>query len=39
MTDCLAKDKCEIPAEKPKLRLSSMQTASAGCCTPNSGCC
>ncbi|MBS4072760.1 MAG: hypothetical protein KGZ90_15620 [Algoriphagus sp.] len=39
MTDCLAKDKCGIPAEKPKLRLSSMQTASAGCCTPNSGCC
>ena len=39
MTDCLAKDKCGIPAEKPKIHLSSMQASSAGCCTPTSGCC
>lgn len=38
MTDCLAKDKCGIPAQKPKLKLSEIQT-SAGTCTPNSGCC
>lgn len=36
-TDCLAKDSCGIPAEKPKVRLSEMATQS--CCTPNSGCC
>ena len=30
-TDCLAKDKCEVPAEKPKVRI--------GECAPNSGCC
>ncbi len=37
-TDCLAKDNCGIPAEKPKLKLSEMQTASASC-TPGGGCC
>ncbi|WP_194766266.1 DUF6428 family protein [Tamlana sp. I1] len=36
-TDCLAKDNCGIPAEKPKLKLSEIQSDS--CCTPNSGCC
>ena len=36
-TDCLAKDKCEIPAEKPKLKRSEMQTQNA--CTPGGGCC
>lgn len=36
-TDCLAKDKCGIPTEKPKIRLSSM--AQGPVCTPNSGCC
>lgn len=39
MTDCLAKDKCGIPAQKPKLKLSEIQAAGAGSCTPNSGCC
>lgn len=34
-TDCLAKDKCNIPA-KPKLQL---QTANASCCDPAAGCC
>ena len=40
MTDCLAKDKCGIPASKSKVRLSTLgaeETASA--CTPGSGCC
>jgi len=37
-TDCLAKDKCGIPAEKPRVRLSDLQRASSSC-EPNSGCC
>lgn len=36
MTDCLAPDKCGIPSEKPKVKLSDLQN---GTCTPNSGCC
>ena len=36
-TDCLAKDACGIPAEKPKVKLSALNNQS--CCTPNSGCC
>lgn len=36
-TDCLAKDKCGSPMEKPKIRLSSI--AQGPVCTPNSGCC
>jgi hypothetical protein len=38
MTDCLAKDKCGIPAQKPKVRLSSL-SASDSSCAPGSGCC
>lgn len=37
-TDCLAKDKCGIPQEKPRIRLSSLQ-AQENSCTPGSGCC
>lgn len=37
-TDCLAKDKCGIPTEKPKIRLSIAQ-GGGGVCTPDSGCC
>lgn len=36
MTDCLAKDNCGIPAQKPKVRLSQLQPSS---CAPGSGCC
>ncbi len=36
-TNCLAKDKCGIPTEKPKVKLSSIQNSD--CCKPNSGCC
>lgn len=36
-TDCLAKEACGIPAEKPKVRLSEMSAQS--CCSPKSGCC
>jgi hypothetical protein len=36
-TDCLAKEKCGIPEEKQKLKLSALQTS--GSCDPGSGCC
>lgn len=36
-TDCLAKDKCGIPAEKTKVPLSEIQTGNS--CTPGGGCC
>ena len=36
-TDCLAKDKCGIPQEKPRLRLSTLQ-AQESSCAPGSGC-
>ena len=36
-TDCLAKDKCGVPAEKPKIKLSEVQNTQA--CAPGSGCC
>jgi len=35
-TDCLAKDKCGIPEEKPEAELSDLKNES---CTPGSGCC
>jgi hypothetical protein len=36
-TDCLAKDNCGIPTEKPKVKLSELQNTQT--CTPGSGCC
>lgn len=36
-TDCLAKDNCGIPQEKPKMKLAQIQTQNA--CSPESGCC
>ena len=36
-TDCLAKDKCGIPARKPKLKFSEIQKGNP--CEPGSGCC
>lgn len=36
-TACLAEDKCGIPVEKPRVRLSALTQSS--CCEPNSGCC
>ena len=35
-TTCLAQDACGIPAQKPKVKLSELQST---CCSPNSGCC
>lgn len=37
LTDCLAKDKCGIPVEKPRVKLSQYQTKTS--CSPDSGCC
>lgn len=36
-TDCLAKDNCGIPTEKPNVNLSEIQNTNS--CAPNSGCC
>jgi hypothetical protein len=38
LTDCLAKDKCGIPQEKLRVKLSDL-TSSTGACTPGGGCC
>jgi hypothetical protein len=35
-TTCLAQDACGIPQEKPRVKLSELQSAS---CAPGSGCC
>lgn len=35
-TDCLAKDQCGIPTDKPKKKLSELTPTT--CCEPNSGC-
>lgn len=37
-TDCLAKDNCGIPEEKPKVKLSDLQMANTTC-KPGGGCC
>ncbi len=36
-TDCLAKEKCEVPLEKSNVKISELQSANS--CSPNSGCC
>ncbi|WP_046744867.1 DUF6428 family protein [Kordia zhangzhouensis] len=38
-TDCLAKDACGIPTQKPKMKLSDLQANMNACCNPDSGCC
>lgn len=39
-TDCLAKDQCEVPAEKKKFDLSDLTLVDGGgSCSPGSGCC
>jgi len=37
-TACLAEDACGIPAEKPKIKISNLQS-DAPSCAPGSGCC
>ncbi|MEQ6118747.1 DUF6428 family protein [Reichenbachiella sp. MALMAid0571] len=36
-TDCLAKENCGVPVQKPKLKLSKIQSTNS--CAPNSKCC
>lgn len=36
-TDCLAKDSCGIPEEKPQVQVSQLQSPND--CTPGGGCC
>ena len=36
-TDCLAKDNCGIPAEKPKLKMADL--TNQPCCSPDGNCC
>lgn len=36
-TDCLAPDKCGVPEQKPKIKLSEVNKANS--CVPGSGCC
>jgi len=36
-TDCLAKDKCGIPEEKPRVKLADIPVQNS--CAPGSGCC
>ena len=39
VTDCLAKDKCGIPQEKPKVKIGEWKPKETSCCSPDSGCC
>ena len=36
-TDCLAQDKCGVPSQKPKIKLSDL--GDQPCCTPDGNCC
>lgn len=38
-TNCLAPDKCGIPAEKLKVNLSDLQNPNQSSCTPGGKCC
>jgi len=38
-TNCLASDKCGIPAEKLKVSLTDLGKKESSCCTPGGGCC
>ncbi len=38
-TNCLAQDKCGIPAEKLKVNISQIASTAAAGCTPGGGCC
>ncbi len=38
-TNCLASDYCGIQEEKLKVKLSDLQSADKGCCTPGGKCC
>ncbi len=37
-TDCLAKDNCGVPAQKPKMSMAALSSEKVSC-TPGGGCC
>ena len=39
LTNCLADDKCGIPAEKLKVNLADLEKANQSCCAPGGKCC
>lgn len=39
LTDCLAKDQCGLPTDKPKIKLSELEKQTSNSCAPGSGCC
>ena len=39
LTDCLAKDQCGAPQDKPKVKHSAIQKQTDNACAPGSGCC
>ncbi len=38
-TDCLAKDSCEFPLKKVKIKMSDLHDQIQSCSSPESGCC
>jgi hypothetical protein len=38
LTDCLAKDKCDIPEKKPSIKMVEINNNNTSC-TPGGGCC
>ncbi|WP_425235679.1 DUF6428 family protein [Ulvibacterium sp.] len=38
-TNCLAKEKCGVPVEKPKIKMAGLQELNTNPCAPGSGCC
>ncbi|MBU2914264.1 DUF6428 family protein [Reichenbachiella agariperforans] len=38
-TACLAEDACGIPAQKPRIKMSTLQSENENSCAPGSGCC
>lgn len=38
-TACLAQDQCGIPSDKPKLKLTQLNTDEGNSCTPGGTCC
>lgn len=38
-TDCLAKENCGIPEQKPRKQLNELQSKVEACCSPESSCC
>ena len=39
LTDCLARNTCGVPNEKPEFKLSNLQEEKTNCCSPASNCC